>query len=133
MCRISVGTTLVVGPKVDIPECVVHFLKIGFPNWGKLMPLGPGPGPGLGPGAGPALGPGPGPGPGGGPWGALGSPWGALGGPGPGPWPWPWALSWLYLGPILALSWPYLGQGMGSKKHGKLQKHTYPRNCQPLV
>ena len=43
MCRISVRTTLVFDPKVDIPEFLVPvlFLKKVFPNGGTLAQLGP--------------------------------------------------------------------------------------------
>ena len=45
MCRISVRTTLVFTPKVDILDFVTLFLKIGFPKWGKWRHWAPGPGP----------------------------------------------------------------------------------------
>ena len=60
MCRISVRTTLVFTPKVDIPDFLVLFLKKVFPNWGTLAKMGPWPP--------------------GGPWGPLG-PMGPMGSP----------------------------------------------------
>ena len=81
MCRISVRTTLVFTPKVDIPDFLTLFLKIGFPKWGEMAPLGPGPWAlalALAPALALALG-----GPGG-PWGALALAW---------PWPWPCGLT----------------------------------------
>ena len=41
MCRISVRTTLVFTPKVDILDFWVLFLKKVFPKIGKLATLGP--------------------------------------------------------------------------------------------
>ena len=41
MCRISVRTTLVFTPKVDILDFGVLFLKKVFPKIGKLATLGP--------------------------------------------------------------------------------------------
>ena len=38
MLRISVRTTLVFTPKVDIPDFLTLFLKIGFPKWGISRP-----------------------------------------------------------------------------------------------
>ena len=85
MCRISVRTTLVFTPKVDILDFWVLFLKKVFPKIGKLATLGP-----MGPhGAHGAHGPmGPmGPrgllGPPGGPWAPQGLPWAPQGVPGP--------------------------------------------------
>merc|ERR1711995_132119 len=86
MCRISVRTTLVFTPKVDIPEFLVLFLKKVFPNRGKLAPMGPWPWPWAWPWPWPRPWAWPWP------WGALGGPGGSLG-PGPGPWPWPCGLS----------------------------------------
>ena len=85
MCRISVRTTLVFTPKVDILFFDTFFYCF-FSKWGDMGPLGPGPWAlALAPALALALALG---GPGG-PWGGLGGPggpWGALGpGPGPGP------------------------------------------------